>query len=366
MYKVFVTAMKPGCTRNSQNDDRFRDFFRANRCELVDRAEAADIVVVSTCAYDSFMERISLRTIRELQACMQAGARLVVSGCLPGINPTALGEIFDGAVVGARSYEKLNELIDAQVPIEEIAEPIGVFRQYAIVSISSGCRSNCSFCAIRFAIGSTKSRAVGDIVADVREGLRRGHKKFLLNSDDSGAYGMDLGISVAELLEKVLAIPEDFQVYISTLNPQWLTRLFPKLERLLRSPKIEGMTSPVQSGSDRVLRRMRRWYTVEDYKRCIRTIRAGNPGMLIRSSIIAGFPGETEEDHAMNLDLVEAMAFDYAAIFSFSERPGTRITTELPRVPEDVIARRRAELEAAVEARSARWREAAPPRLVRA
>jgi tRNA-2-methylthio-N6-dimethylallyladenosine synthase len=139
-------------------------------------------------------------------------------------------------------------------------------------------------------------------------------------------------------------------------------KLFPKLEPSLASPKIEGMTSPVQSGSDRILKLMRRWHSAEDYKRCILRVRELNPGLMLRTGVIAGFPSETEEDHARSVELMDTLAYDYAAVFGFSERPGTDIPPELERVPHEVINRRRLELDEVVKTRSRRWTEASPRR----
>jgi MiaB-like tRNA modifying enzyme len=285
------------------------------------------------------------------------GKKLIVAGCLPLINLDRLqAEIeFDG-VVGPAAGERIVELVNGVLRGEKVlaldggsdrmpALSLPRVQQSSVVSVvpvGYGCLGSCAYCCVVFARGRLRSYAVQDVVERVVEDVGRGFHEFWLTSQDTACYGRDRGTSLFELLDSVCRVDGDFRVRVGMMTPNMVMGILDELVEVFRDKKIfKFVHVPVQSGDDRILRRMRRFYSVDDFRKVVDTFRARFPELTVATDVICGFPGEGKEDFERTLRLIEAVKPDIVNVSKFFARPGT-IAAEMKRdsLPSFDIKRR--------------------------
>jgi len=218
-----------------------------------------------------------------------------------------------------------------------------VFRTRAFIKIQDGCNSFCSYCIVPLVRGSEKSLPVDQVVSEVRHRLAGGVKEVVLTGTEIGSYNYN-GISLKGLLEHILAETEVTRLRLSSLQPQ---EIFPELIRLWRDQRLcPHFYLSLQSGSDTVLRRMKRRYCVVDYQEAVSLIRALVPDAAITTDIIAGFPGETEEEYEESYDFCRQIGFARIHVFPYSKREGTEAARMPAHVPDNVKTQRNQNLRA--------------------
>jgi threonylcarbamoyladenosine tRNA methylthiotransferase MtaB len=382
-------AMTSGCPRAEADMATLFSYCQANGWRVTDSIARADVVLVVACGVDGVSERLALRLLRRANRRRRRDSSLVVLGCLAGIIPRRLQEDFGALAVPPICQERLDEILGATVPWQEIAEPTdvaartrqarrcfhtidrfcghfeisqefghkllsGVRRQFARLRrcerdpevvplrIAWGCLGNCSYCAVRPAKGPLRSRPPEDVLAYFAAALAAGRRSFDLIADDAGAYGQDLGITIVDLLGQIFARPEHFCLNLIDINPQWLVRYGDALCRLLaaNTGRTGECRVPTQSGSSAVLRRMRRQYTADEARGALRRLRAAAPGVQLTTQVIIGFPGETMDEFQETIEFCQATAFDGIRLFRYSDRPGTCSSTMPDKVPGREIRRR--------------------------
>ena len=208
------------------------------------------------------------------------------------------------------------------------------------IKVSTGCAGNCSYCSIKLVRGNVISKPIPDIVEEFRRGRQQGYRDFALLGTDLGDYGKDRGEDLMQLLEALVLQDGDFILRLRNINPRCLIPSAERLGRLLQSGKINYVLSPVQSGSDRILDLMNRGYRVDDYVQAVRTLRKAYPRLFLKTQVIVGFPGETEEDFEKTRTLLKSSLFDYVDVYAFTPRPMTRAAALPDRVPDPVIMKR--------------------------
>lgn len=210
------------------------------------------------------------------------------------------------------------------------------------IRISTGCMGHCTYCAIPFANGKTKSRGIGDILRDIRESVKDGVSKIKFVSEDLGAYGQDHGTSIVDLLRVVVTSNIDFELYLDNLNPNWISRYKRELIELFHSHKIaKTFYIPIQSGSDRILKLMKREYTISKINDIFEDLHDTFPNVKISTDFIVGFPTETEDDFEATRVLLEDLAFHHLEIFTYEDRPHTKASKLEPKIRECVKEERR-------------------------
>ena len=222
------------------------------------------------------------------------------------------------------------------------------------LKIQDGCNSRCSYCVIPFVRGKSRSLPAGEVIEEIRHLSESGYREIVLSGINLGTYGRDLSprVEFDDLLRRILDETKIARLRISSIEPldvtQDLIALFASTPRL-----AQHFHMPLQSGSDRILAAMHRWYRAEHYARRVELIRELLPNAAVGADVITGFPGETEEDHAATVAFIERLPFTYLHVFSFSKRPGTRAATLANQVPAAVVHRRARELRAISEEKSA-------------
>ncbi len=321
--KAYVEAY--GCTLNYGESREIEDLLVSRGWMLSATPEGCDLVVIATCVVIETTERAMLKRLAELRN----SPRLIVTGCMA----TSCREKAEAVVPGA-SFVSPGD-IDAFAMLIEDARLGQTLRQppqreaYGIVPIAKGCLGDCAYCITRIARGELCSRASSGIVDSVRRQSSSGPIEVQLTGQDTAAYGLDIDTDLLSLVKKICAVPADFRLRIGMMNPKSALPIVRQLSEVYSEPKVfKFLHLPVQSASDAILRDMNRGYQVADFRSIVEALRAAVPDITLSTDIIAGYPGESEEDHQANLELIREVAPDIVNVTRFSPRPGTRAAEE--------------------------------------
>jgi tRNA A37 methylthiotransferase MiaB len=185
-----------------------------------------------------------------------------------------------------------------------------------------------------------KSKPIEQVLSEFREGRKKNFKNFSLMGTDVAAYGMDLGYSLADLLKLLVKEEGDFKINLRNLNPYHIKRMLDQLLPIFKTGKIRYIEMAAESGSNHVLKLMNRNYTIEEFIYCVQEIKKACPNIILRTQLIAGFPGETDEDFIESMQLLDVVEFDFVEVYEFSLRSGTAAENIEPKIP-DMIKRKR-------------------------
>ena len=353
--KVHLTTL--GCPKNQVDSELMLAMLARAGHEITEDAEAAECLVVNTCAFIDRAREESINTILGLGQLKELGrARaLIVTGCLSQrYGRDLLGEMPEvDAILGTSELHRIVELVsqaDGRQSWVESAPPgylydaktprlLATRAPYAYVKIAEGCDMGCTFCAIPQFRGRHRSRPLADIVAEI-EGLhRQGMKEAILVSQDTLAYGRDLPGN-GDIGDLLLALSETPMPWIRPMyvHPAHVNdRLLAKCARARVVPYLD---MPVQHGDDGVLRAMRRAVTARRMKEIVAQFRDAIPGLAARTTVLVGFPGETEAAFENLLAFIEDAAFDRLGVFTYSVEDGTAAAGMADQVPAEVMAER--------------------------
>src|SRR5215468_5181797 len=355
--KVHLTTL--GCPKNQVDSELMLGRLAAAGHLLVERAEDAECVIVNTCAFIDRAREESVNTILELARLKRRGRcrALIVTGCL---TQRYGGEILKempevDSILGTSGLERIVDLVGQAANREDWASsaPPGYLYDasaprlltgrvpYAYVKIAEGCDMGCTFCAIPQFRGRHRSRPLADVVAEVRGLAARGIQEAILVSQDTLAYGRDLPGN-GDIGDLLLALSDTPVPWIRPmyLHPAHVNdRLIAKWRRARVVPYLD---MPVQHGDDGVLRAMRRSVTAQRMKDVFAQFRAAIADLSVRTTVLVGFPGETEAAFENLLAFVEDVGFDRLGVFTYSEEEGTRAAAMGDRVPAPVMAERAA------------------------
>ncbi len=220
--------------------------------------------------------------------------------------------------------------------------------KFYYLRVSKGCLGNCSYCAKRHSTGKLHSKPAVAILDEFRAGLKTGEKQFYLLTEDVGCYGIDQHTDIIALLKALFETGHnrDFRIVLSNFNARWFVQYYDNLEPLLtrNQHKITYLQIPIQSGSTRILKLMNRHYTIEDVESRLLTLRKNAPAIAFTTDIIAGFPGETDQDFELTKNFLSKIRFRHVDIFAYEKRPGTQAGTLPGDVAPEVINKRVLEL----------------------
>jgi threonylcarbamoyladenosine tRNA methylthiotransferase MtaB len=349
-----------GCKANQYDSEVVRQALEDAGVAVVDDPARADTAVVNSCTVTHVGEAKMRGFVRRL-ARAKPGLRTVVMGCAAAVDDGRIAALpgVTGVVGGADPAAVLHALgVRAPVP----SAPLRRFGRgtRAWLKIQDGCDEHCTFCATTVARGDNRSRLPRDLVAEAR--LLAGHAaEIVLTGVHIGTYGRDLGpeTNLGTLVERLIADVPAVRFRLSSVEA---TEVDDRLGRLLieRPDRLAShLHAPLQSGSDRLLKRMgRHWYTAAGYRRRLEAIAARLPVFGLGADVIVGFPGETEADHRATRALVTDLPFTYLHVFPYSERPHAPARRLGPPVAAAVIRERGAELRSLVADRAARYRDA--------
>jgi threonylcarbamoyladenosine tRNA methylthiotransferase MtaB len=385
-----------GCRATDADASALRRSLLASGLTALGEHAAADFVVLNTCTVTAAADSQARDAIRKIHRA-NPGAQIIVTGCYAQRAPEEIASL-DGVtwVVGNSHQTEIAELlqnflIDEQsgegreshgiennfVPLSRLGDdPMSLARGPAkiltgdifaqgsiqiepqdgrieagrtrpILKIQDGCNNRCSYCVIPFVRGRSRSLAPDVVVEEVGKLVASGAKEIVLSGINLGSYGRDLvsRVTLGDVVRRILDETSLDQLRFSSVEPQDVTEDFVALvassERLARHFHV-----PLQSGSDKILRGMHRWYRAAHYAERIRRIRSMMPDAAIGADVIVGFPGESDDDFRVTYEFIEALPLTYLHVFSFSTRPGTKAADLGAQVNSAVIRER---------ARTLRW-----------
>ena len=364
MPRLYVRTY--GCQMNVYDGERMAEALALEGYVATDRPEDADLILLNTCHIrEKAAEKVysELGRLKPLKAA-NPDLRIGVAGCVAqaeGEEIMARQPAVD-LVVGPQAYHRLPELvarardgraIDTDFPAESKFDRLGARPKArrgptAFLTVQEGCDKFCAFCVVPYTRGAEVSRPPEAVEAEARALVERGVREVTLLGQNVNAYAAG-GATLAGLIGRLAAIEGLERIRYTTSHPGDMG------DDLIAAhgaePKLMPyLHLPVQSGSDRILKRMNRKHTAAGYLRLIERIRAARPDIALSGDFIVGFPEETEADFEDTLAIVEAAGYAHAFSFKYSPRPGTP-AAERPGVPEDVAADRLARLQAAITAR---------------
>ena len=320
-----------GCQMNVADSDEMGRHLRAKGLVETQDPDEASVFLVNTCTVRQHAEDRAFSEIGRLKKwkARRPGRKVVVTGCAAERTKEYLEDRFPflDLVVGARSIEDFGRmaqrLIDRQETDEELdyAVPASGDRVSAFVTIMRGCNYSCAYCIVPSVRGREIYHPMPQIVSEARGRVREGAREITLLGQTVNSYrhGKD---RFADLLEAVAAVDGVERVRFISPHPYYMTGRV--IEAMANIPEVcESLHLPVQSGSNTILKQMMRNYTREAYLELIGKLRRAMPGMTVSTDIIAGFPGETEDDFRQTLTLIEEARFDWGFIFKYSPREGT-------------------------------------------
>ena len=358
MARVYMETY--GCALAEFDSALMAHVLRSRGHVIVDDPSSADVILVNTCAVRLDTEQRIAKRISQLRR-RHPQARLVVAGCLAKARPSLVARVApEASLVSPQNASRVWEAVEARgrvVMLEgrrdtRFMPPVPVAYSTATIMIQEGCLGDCSFCITKIARREVKSYPPRVIVEAVRSAVERGAVEVRLTGQDTGVYGVDLPGRprlpdlIASILEKVEG---RYRIRVGMMNPEHLMEWVDDYLDLFRDERLYRFFHiPVQSGDDRMLRLMRRNYTVDEYKWLVRRIRARVDDPMIATDIIVGHPGEDEEAFMNTVKLVEELRFERVHLAQYTMRPRT-VAAAMPQVPDPVKKERSRRLARVIE-----------------
>jgi tRNA-2-methylthio-N6-dimethylallyladenosine synthase len=366
--KVFIKTF--GCQMNEYDSDKMADVMNAAQgYEPTTDVEQADLILFNTCSVREKAQEKVFSDLGRVKHLKQKGVLIGVGGCVASQEGAAIIERapYVDVVFGPQTLHRLPELLAARerqqrpqvdISFPEIEKfdnlpPARVQGATAFVSIMEGCSKYCSYCVVPYTRGEEVSRPLDDVLVEVAGLAQQGVKEITLLGQNVNAWRGRMGDTAevadfALLLEYVADIPGIERIRFTTSHPNEFT---PRLVQAYESvPKlVSHLHLPVQHGSDRILMAMKRGYTAMEYKSTVRKLRAIRPELALSSDFIVGFPGETDDDFAKLMKLIEDVGYDNSFSFIFSPRPGTPAAALHDDTPHAVKLARLQQVQAAID-----------------
>ncbi len=360
--KVAIESL--GCAKNTVDSEVMAGAILYSGCEMVDYPAMADFIIINTCSFilDAKLESIELACEMAALKAEYPDKKLLLAGCLAERYPSELrAEIPElDALIGTANYDRVAEAMANlvlgagfqdftgnlnRVYIPTVNRYLSTPQHYSFLKISEGCNNACAFCIIPSLKGKYKSLSIADLYKETKYLAKSGTKELIVIAQDTSRYGIDMPkevnlISLLKELEKVDGIE---WIRLHYMYPDVIKDDL--IDYIANSSKVlPYFDMPLQHISDKILKRMRRNTSQADIKRLIKKIRQAMPEAVIRSTLIAGFPGEDEDDFAELMDFIAEYKLDRVGVFAYSDEEDTHSATLDGKLSEDVKELRRAEL----------------------
>ena len=346
-----------GCPRNLVDSEVMLGILLRAGYEVAQDLQEADYIVINTCGFLEISRKESTDTVIETLATKKAGAKLIVTGCMvqthseelnkrfPGIDYLLGSGDVEGILTAVQSTQQGHMITSARSYLEagEVPRQLSTPKHYAYLKIAEGCRKRCSYCIIPAIKGPLKSKSEEQILKEFHLLLDQGVHEVILIAQDLGDYGKDKGAKksagLLQLLNKILDTPKDFWLRLLYLYPDEISD---DILALIKKDKriCPYLDMPIQHINDAMLKAMRRTTSREDILRTISKIRAEIPEMFIRTSLIVGFPGETEEQFEELVEFLKKHPLDNVGIFKFSREPQSHAYDLPDQISEEVKEKR--------------------------
>lgn len=328
-----------GCKVNQYESEAIAELFQEKGYEIVGIDEEADVYVINTCTVTNFGDKKSRQLIRKVKR-QNENAIVAVVGCYAQTAPQELMKV-EGVnlVIGTKDRAQIVEMVEnyktengvenhvSDIMKERVFEPLSIQklanRTRAYLKIQDGCSQYCSYCIIPYARGPIRSRDPQDVLAEVKRLAENGFKEVVLTGIHVASYGKDRhDTSLLEILRQVHEVEGIERIRFSSIEPNVVTEEF--AQAIADMPKVcDHFHLSLQSGCDKTLKEMNRKYDTEKYRQAAATLRKYLPEVALTTDIIAGFPGETEEDFQASYDFAKEIGFAKIHAFPYSPKKGT-------------------------------------------
>ncbi|MFA5176103.1 MAG: tRNA (N(6)-L-threonylcarbamoyladenosine(37)-C(2))-methylthiotransferase [Candidatus Nanoarchaeia archaeon] len=337
MKKIFIKTY--GCQSNIADSEQLAGIL-SKKYKIVNNMKQADIVIVNTCA-------VKLRTLNKQLFFIKnipKSKKIFIGGCLHKV--IKLWKLYPNisGLFDTNSILQVEKLLSDRITrfSNEKEHRINLPRirktkDLAIINICAGCKGNCEYCAAKLSRGELKSYKIEDILKEFKQALKEKCTKFYFTGQDTGCYGFDIKTNLVKLLKEILKIKGDYKIRIGMMNPNNILNFLDELIKIYKNEHIvKFLHIPVQSGSDKVLKEMNRFYKVKDFELIVKKFRKEIPEIKISTDIICGYPTETESDFKKTLELIEKVKPDVLNISKFSSMHNTR-ASKLKQLSSEVI-----------------------------
>jgi MiaB-like tRNA modifying enzyme len=330
--QVFVRSF--GCSANTADSEVLAGCLARAGFQLATSESDADVLIYNTCAVKGPTENRIINALKNVPI----DKKLIVAGCLPMISfERVQREVHFNAAIGPSVGTQIVDIVSRVIAGERVISLSNINHKpeldlprvknnpfISVIPINFGCLGSCAYCCVLNARGHLRSYSIKEITDRVHSDYAAGAKEFWLTSQDTAAYGRDLGTDLAELLEAIGGLSDTFRVRVGMMTPNLVTEMQSRLITAFDSPKIfKFLHLPVQSGDDTVLQHMRRFYTSMEFKRTVDTFKTEFPNLTLATDVIVGFPGETEEAFENTLKLLKEVKPDVTNVSKFFARPKT-------------------------------------------
>ena len=331
-----------GCSMNFGEGEQLSKKMESLGHTRVNSPDEADIVILNTCTVVDTTEKKMIHRMGELK---QEGKEIIVTGCMAKVQPKRISiRLPESMIIPPDQYDLFSGKVESAfgcAPCTETYE----FGASAILPIAQGCLGNCSYCITRFARGVLKSYQEDELLNEFKSMLDSGVKEILVTAQDTACYGRDIDTDLPTLLRRFLEFEGEYRIRIGMMNPNNLDRILDDLMDVMEDERVyRFLHIPVQSGSNSVLEKMRRHYTVDRFMGIVNRLRERYPDISIATDLITGFPGETDRDHEKSIKLIKDLHADTVNITRFSVRPGTDAATMKNQIHGNISKERSTEL----------------------
>ena len=361
--KMKILFISLGCDKNLVDSEEMLGLLNREHFEFTDDESEADVIVINTCCFVNDAKEESVNTILQMAEYRKSGSckALIVTGCLAQRYKTEISDEIPevDAILGTSSYDKIVDAVKSticgekfekfnpldELIVEESERVVTTGGHYAYIKIAEGCNKCCTYCIIPKIRGRYRSVPEEDILKTAEKLVENGAKELILVAQETTLYGVDLygRKTLPDLLKKICKIPGLIWVRILYCYPEEITDEL--IEVMKNEPKVcHYIDMPIQHSSDKILKAMgRRTNRVELTERILK-IRKEIPDIVLRTTLISGFPGETEEDHEEMLDFVDEMEFERLGVFAYSPEEDTPAAEMPDQIDEDIKIKRRNEI----------------------
>uniref|UniRef100_A0A6G1RB93 tRNA-t(6)A37 methylthiotransferase n=1 Tax=Hypotaenidia okinawae TaxID=2861861 RepID=A0A6G1RB93_9GRUI len=358
VQKIWIRTW--GCSHNNSDGEYMAGQLAAYGYKITDNSAEADLWLLNSCTVKNPAEDHFRNSIKKAQ---EGKKKVVLAGCVPQAQPRQ--DYLKGlSIIGVQQIDRVVEVVEETIKGHSVrllgqkknnGKRLGGARLdlpkirknplIEIISINTGCLNACTYCKTKHARGDLASYPIEELVNRAKQSFQEGVCEIWLTSEDTGAYGRDIGTDLPTLLWKLVeAIPEGAMLRLGMTNPPYILEHLEEMAKILNHPRVYAFLHiPVQSASDSVLMDMKREYCVADFKQVVDFLKEKVPGITIATDIICGFPGETDEDFQETMKLVEHYRFPSLFINQFYPRPGTP-AAKMHQVPAAVKKQRTKDL----------------------
>ncbi|XP_014398169.1 PREDICTED: threonylcarbamoyladenosine tRNA methylthiotransferase isoform X2 [Myotis brandtii] len=354
IQKIWIRTW--GCSHNNSDGEYMAGQLAAYGYKITENASDADLWLLNSCTVKNPAEDHFRNSIKRAQ---EENKKIVLAGCVPQAQPRQ--DYLQGlSVIGVQQIDRVVEVVEETIKGHSVrllgqkkdngkrlgGAPLDLPKirknpLIEIISINTGCLNACTYCKTKHARGNLASYPIDELVDRAKQSFQEGVCEIWLTSEDTGAYGRDIGTDLPTLLWKLVeVIPEGAMLRLGMTNPPYILEHLEEMAKVLNHPRVYAFLHiPVQSASDAVLMAMKREYCVADFRRVVDFLKEKVPGITIATDIICGFPGETDQDFQETVKLVEEYKFPSLFINQFYPRPGTP-AAKMEQVPAQVIGER--------------------------